>query len=187
MDVALVYPEVYDMARFRQGRKEFPPFGVLYLAAALRQAGHRAVVEKVAPDGPPLDLTGFDAVGFSLASSATYGVLLRARRAARISPRTLVMAGGVHANFYPTETLRDFDADVVAVGEGEQLILDLLDRAATRDFTGLPGAVWRRADGTVASVPGRPVSRDISDLPLPARDLLPVDDVVMADRLAGRP
>lgn len=97
------------------------------------------------------------------------------------------MAGGVHANFYPVETLRDFAADVVAVGEGEQLILDILDRATTRDFTGLPGVVWRGTDGTVRSVPGRPVSRDISALPLPARDLLAVRDVVMADRLAGRP
>lgn len=187
MDVALVYPEVYDMARFREGRKEFPPFGVLYLAAALREAGHRVRIEKTGPGAAPLDLTAFDAVGFSLASSATYGVLQAARRTARIRPDALVMAGGVHANFYPRETLRDFEADVVATGEGEQLILDLLERADSRDFSAVPGATWRGSDGTVRSTPGRPVSRDISDLPLPARDLLPVEDLVMTDRLAGRP
>lgn len=32
MKVAFVYPEVYDVARFGKKRKEFPPFGVLYLA-----------------------------------------------------------------------------------------------------------------------------------------------------------
>ncbi|GAB2923507.1 hypothetical protein GCM10022245_65550 [Streptomyces mayteni] len=33
MRVALVYPEVLDLARFKEKRREFPPFGVLYLAA----------------------------------------------------------------------------------------------------------------------------------------------------------
>lgn len=33
MKVALLYPEVYDMARFKDKRKEFPPFGVLYLGS----------------------------------------------------------------------------------------------------------------------------------------------------------
>ena len=72
MRVALLYPEVYDMARFAEQRKEFPPFGVLYLAAALEAAGYDVEIRKVTPRGPILELSGFDAVGFSLASSATY-------------------------------------------------------------------------------------------------------------------
>src|SRR6188472_4381889 len=101
MRVALLYPEVYDMARFREERKEFPPFGVLYLAAVCEQAGHEVVIEKVTPDRTALDLSGFDAVGFSLASSATYGVMLQARRRSVIRDDALVMVGGVHCNFYP--------------------------------------------------------------------------------------
>ena len=49
MRVALLYPEVYDMARFKDKRKEFPPFGVLYLAAVIEQAGHDVAVEAVSP------------------------------------------------------------------------------------------------------------------------------------------
>lgn len=186
MRVALLYPEVYDMARFHERRKEFPPFGVLYLAAVLRDAGHDPIITKVVKGEPPLDLRGFDAIGVSIASSATYGLLLDARRRALIDPTTLVMVGGVHANFYPADTLRDFCADVVSVGEGEQTILRLLEHNRDRDFRTVPGAYWASSDGSVRHNPAPAASRDISDLPLPARDLLPPEDFVMSDRLAGR-
>ena len=53
MRVALLYPEVYDMARFKDKRKEFPPFGVLYLAAVIEQAGHDVTVQAVTPAAHP--------------------------------------------------------------------------------------------------------------------------------------
>lgn len=79
MKVALLYPEVYDMARFKEGRKEFPPFGVLYLAAAIRDADHDVQIYKITKSNAALDLSIYDAIGFSLASSATYGIMLAAR------------------------------------------------------------------------------------------------------------
>src|SRR2546423_52144 len=108
MRVALLYPEVYDMARFKEHRKEFPPFGVLYLAAVIEQAGHVVAIEKVSPGATDLDLRAYDAVGFSLASSATYGLMLEARDQSAIRDDALVMVGGVHCNFYPRESLCDF-------------------------------------------------------------------------------
>ena len=186
MRVALLYPEVYDMARFREHRKEFPPFGVLYLAASLRSAGHEVRILKVTKYGAALDLRGMDAVGFSLASSATYGIMRRARERAALDPGTLVMVGGVHANFYPRQSLTDFDADVVSYGESDDTIPLIVAQAHTRRFEDIPGLMWRDAAGTERVTPTVPVGRDISHLPLPARDLLDPDDFVMTDRLAGR-
>ncbi len=39
MRVAVIYPEVYEIAKYHSDRKEFPPFGVLYLAASMEKAG----------------------------------------------------------------------------------------------------------------------------------------------------
>lgn len=186
MKVTLLYPEVYDMARFRERRKEFPPFGVLYLAASLRELGHDVRVRKVTKNDRPLDLTGQDAVGWSLASSATYGIMLSARRTAQLDPETLVMVGGVHANFYPEESLVDFDADVVSCGESDVTIGGLVSEARRRRFEDIPGLIWRTSAGEIQRTAPAPLMKDISDLPLPARDLLDRDDIVMSDRLAGR-
>jgi anaerobic magnesium-protoporphyrin IX monomethyl ester cyclase len=185
MKVALLYPEVYDMARFKDKRKEFPPFGVLYLAAVIEQAGHVVVVEAVTPSRTRLELSGYEAVGFSLASSATYGLMLQARRESSFAERALIMVGGVHCNFYPESSLTDFGADLAADGESEETILEILDRGARREFAGIPGILWRGPDDEIHRNRARPLMRDIDQLPLPARHLLPAEHVVLADRLAG--
>lgn len=186
MQVALIYPEVYDMARFKEARKEFPPFGVLYLAASLREANHEVAIHKVNAASPQLDLREYDAIGFSLASSATYGLLWRARREALVRRDALIMVGGVHANFYPRESLLDFEADVVSFGESDETILRIVEQAKQRRFHAIPSVMWRQPDGAIASTTLHKVGRDISHLPLPARDLLDPADFVMSDRLAGR-
>ncbi|XKK37730.1 B12-binding domain-containing radical SAM protein [Nocardiopsis sp. ARC36] len=184
MKVVLLYPEVYDMARYKEGRREFPPFGVLYLASVMEQAGHQVAIERVTHTRTGLDLTGYDAVGFSLASSATYGLMLQARRNASLAPGALVMVGGVHCNFYPEESLVDFNAHVAAIGEAEDTILELLDHADDRDFTGVAGIVFP-GEGQPVRTPPRVLMRDIDRLPDPARHLLPTEDFVLSDRLAG--
>jgi anaerobic magnesium-protoporphyrin IX monomethyl ester cyclase len=184
MRTVLLYPEVYDMARFKERRKEFPPFGVLYLAAAIRNAGHHVEIRKVTKECLVHDLRGFDAVGFSLSSSATYGMMLRSRQLSAIDESALVMAGGVHANFYPEETLRDFSAHLVSFADADESIVQILDHVHDRRFDGIPGIVWPDAGG-LKKTPSIPPSRDISHLPLPARDLLEVDDFVMRDRLGS--
>ena len=47
------------------------------------------------------------------------------------------MVGGVHCNFYPESSLADFGADLAAYGESEETILEILERGARRDFTGM--------------------------------------------------
>ncbi|KAA2261103.1 B12-binding domain-containing radical SAM protein [Solihabitans fulvus] len=184
MRVALLYPEVYDMARFKEHRREFPPFGVLYLAAVVEQAGHEAAIHKVTPQTTELDLTSFDAVGFSLASSATYGFMREARERSCIRSDALVMVGGVHCNFYPEQSLTDFRAHVASDGESEETILAILERAHSKQFLGVAGVLWR--DGwELKREPSRPLLKSIDHLPLPARHLLPQDDFVISDRLAG--
>jgi anaerobic magnesium-protoporphyrin IX monomethyl ester cyclase len=184
MKVALLYPEVYDMARFKEQRKEFPPFGVLYLAAVIEQAGYEVAIEKVTPHATELDRHAYDAVGFSLASSATYGFMREARDRSCIRDDALVMVGGVHCNFYPEQSIRDFRAHVGTDGESEETILEILDRADTRRFDGVAGVRWW--DGlNLRCEPPRPLLRDIDQLPPPARHLLPTEDFVISDRLAG--
>jgi anaerobic magnesium-protoporphyrin IX monomethyl ester cyclase len=184
MRVALLYPEVYDMARFREERREFPPFGVLYLAAVCERAGHEVAIEKVTPSRTRLDLAGFDAVGFSLASSATYGIMLRARQQSIIRDDALVMVGGVHCNFYPESSLRDFRAHLAADGESEETILAVLEQHQNGALAAVPGILYMDGD-QVRRTTSRPLLRNIDDLPLPARHLLPRQDIVIPDRLAG--
>jgi anaerobic magnesium-protoporphyrin IX monomethyl ester cyclase len=184
MRIALIYPEVYDIARFRDKRKEFPPFGVLYLAAQLEIAGYTVSIRKVSPDNNILDLSDYDAVGISIASSATYNLLKDCLHASRLKSGALVMVGGVHANLFPELTLTDFPADVVCCDEGEIAILQILEKYTNRDFGQIAGICYIGDHGVIRTAP-RYKEKHIDWLPLPARHLLPISDFVMSDRLSS--
>ena len=77
--VALVYPEVYNLARFKDRRKEFPPFGVLYLAAFLEENNVSVKIFKINTGEEQFDFRDYDLVGFSIPSSATYNLVKNSR------------------------------------------------------------------------------------------------------------
>jgi anaerobic magnesium-protoporphyrin IX monomethyl ester cyclase len=185
--VAFIYPEVYDLARFREGRKEFPPFGPLYLAAVAERAGHRVEILRASRQRVRLDLRRFDAVGYSVSASAAYGVIRQVREQSTHADGALLMAGGIHANFYPRDVLQELDVDVVAFGDGEDTIVELLSRGAEKRFDGIAGICYRDAAGAIVEAPAAAVmkGKSIDYLPLPARHLLPEADLIMQDRLAG--
>src|SRR5687767_14096782 len=107
MRIAIVYPEVLDMARYRERRREFPPFGALYIAAALEANGHEVRVFKINPLAMEFDFTAFEVVGFSISASATFNLFLECKQRSKFAPDSLLMAGGVHVNLFPEQTLRD--------------------------------------------------------------------------------
>ncbi|SFD43727.1 MULTISPECIES: B12-binding domain-containing radical SAM protein [Streptomyces] len=183
MRIALVYPEVLDLARFKENRKEFPPFGVLYLAAVAEADGHDVRVVKVSGSDHVRDFTGYDVVAFTIPSSATYGIIRDCRLQSRYDGDPLILVGGVHPNFYPEQTLRDIEPHAVGIGEGEETFRELIAQARTRRFADIPGLCHLRGGEAVRTRP-RTLLKDIDALPLPARHLLPPEDLVMSDRLS---
>ena len=182
--VALVYPEVYDLARFKENRKEFPPFGVLYLAAILEENNINVKIFKVDTGEEQFDFRDYDLVGFSIPSSATYDHIKKARFSASYSSGCVIAVGGVHATFYPRETFLDLKADVVAIGSGEKTIIEILESMRSRNFSNIPG-VCCAVGGSLIVTPERPLDKDIDWLPFPARHLLDESDFLMSNRLAG--
>ncbi|MBE2187989.1 MAG: B12-binding domain-containing radical SAM protein [Candidatus Kapabacteria bacterium] len=129
------------------------------------------------------DFSGFDVVAFSTPSSMTYPLVRQSRFVSRYDQDTLVIAGGVHASMYPAQTLLDLKVDALCVGEGDLTMREILERAHTRDFSKIPGICYPSSSGPVFTEP-RKLLEDINDLPYPARHLLPVDDLIMSNRLA---
>lgn len=107
-----------------------------------------------------------------------------ARNRSAIHKDALVMVGGVHCNFYPLDTFNDFRAHIATDGESEETILEILDRADTKRFDDVAGVYWR-CGSEIRRESARPLLRNIDELPLPARQLLDIDDFVIPDRLAG--
>src|SRR5262245_23376720 len=117
------------------------------------------------------------ALGVTALTGAPLGdALAVTRQVKRARPALPVVWGGWHPSLFPSECVGEEPAiDAVVVGQGEDTFAEILDRLeAGASLDGLAGAVSRRADGTVAVGPPRPL-RDLDALPAHDYDLLAVE------------
>ena len=173
-DVVLVYPQRAP----RKGRHWImPSLGLMYLASALRQAGYTvrhidhtflerhevlAEIERLKPSviGVYCMITMQDEA-FSLAEE--------------VRGRALTIAGGPYPSGEPEQFVDRFD--LVAVGEGEETIVQVMRHLDDRRFEEIPGLVFRR-DGELVRTEARTRSKDMTQLPLPYRWDLPNDQYI---------
>ena len=101
------------MAKFGTKRKEFPPFGVMYLASVIEKAGHKVKLFKISRENTKINFRDFEIVGFSMPSSVTYPLVKECRFKSMFKDGSLILAGGVHASIYPVQTLDDLRADIL--------------------------------------------------------------------------
>ena len=79
-----------------------------------------------------------------------------------------ILWGGVHPTICPGESLEH--ADMVCIGEGEEALLELVDRLERGKGADQVRNVWLRRDGRVQKNPIRPWLHDLGSLPLPDSD-----------------
>lgn len=161
-----------------------PPFGILYLASALKRAGFsvrlihdtgtpRAIEAAVraVKDAQPL------VVGFSVLSGPSLLPARAASRRLRKETRVPILWGGMHTTMLPGQTLNEPFIDFVAVGEGEETLVELAralaggkKETALRDILGL----GFKDGGAVQVNPARPFISDLDAYSL-SWDLLPIE------------
>ena len=95
--------------------------------------------------------------------------------ARQAAPQAVIVLGGPHVTFTAEETLGTMpQVDVVARGEGDQILVDLARALAAGDgLERVPGISLRR-DGQIVENPAPP-PLDVNTLPMPAFHLLPMD------------
>ncbi len=158
-----------------------PSLGLLHLAAEVRLHGYtpriiesdifdlsiEEVVEEVEKDAP-------DYVGITLFTVGVWNAILIAREIKKRLPKTIIIVGGPHMSSMGKETMERFrEFDYAVNGEGEKVLMDLLTVLEEKgDPMTVPGIIFRRGP-FVNETPGRPVNRDLDELPMPAWDLLP--------------
>ncbi len=159
-----------------------PPLGLAYLAAALEAAGvevrvldlvvtpySEALLAELLEEFRP-GLVGLTAVTMNV--DAALAVVADVKR---LAPGVFTLMGGPHVTFSAAETLSACPAlDAVAIGEGEQTIVEISRAlAAGAGLESVKGLAWRAGDG-IRFTPERDFIRDLDSLPMPARRLLPL-------------
>jgi anaerobic magnesium-protoporphyrin IX monomethyl ester cyclase len=176
MRVLLVFPET----RYPTGQL---PLGIAYLAGALREAscGDTECLDTSLVEHPFEYLADrvrsgqHDMVGFSVTTPQLATARRMARLVKELRPACHVVLGGAHPSVMPEETLRWPWVDSVVVGEGEETLQELVRKGG--DPKGVAG-LWYRDGHRVKQNPRRPYLPDLDLLPLPARELFPMQTYV---------
>ncbi len=180
-------PQFYALpakTRAKNGRIRvmgFPPIGIMSLSSVLKQAGHECVMfDQANPDTPneviieEINRQQPALVGLSFLSTTSYPYAKMLARQIRAANSKVKLAfGGVFASLNAALVkLQCSEVDFVCKGDGEQLLLDLLERFD--DPSGVAGLTWSK-DGHVVQNSGRPMERHLDQWPFPDREGLPLD------------
>ncbi|UCD34498.1 MAG: radical SAM protein [Nitrospiraceae bacterium] len=156
------------------------PLGTLYVAAALRRAGHDVrffngafmthdeIMDHVSGFGP--DVIGIYSTTFGWNKALFTASAIRRRGHER---QPFIVAGGPYPIAVKEKCLGDSgDIDAVVTGEGEITMAEILDRLSRGEtLRGVAGVAFRD-NGDIVRNPARPLITDMDSLPFPARDLL---------------
>jgi radical SAM superfamily enzyme YgiQ (UPF0313 family) len=160
-----------------------PPLGLLYIAAALRQAGYNSIniidarVRDLSHDDVLAEIRNFspDVVGISSLSVEAREAHVLARLAKKADARCKVVVGGAYAVTSPEIIIQDPNMDFAVIGEGERTMCELIDALEKgKDVSGINGLVFKNEDVPVFN-PRREMIEDIDSIPFPAWDLLDMD------------
>lgn len=176
-----------DDAKEREIMKPYPPLGLLYLSAYLKQkdfavaifdstfAGQQDFAQLLSAKKPA-------AVGLYANLMTKFNVLAMISIAKQ--HHCTVIVGGPDPPYYAEEYL-DCGADIVVIGEGEQTLEELLPILQSGRHERLPqvaGIVFKDQHGRVQRTPARPLLADLDRLPLPDRGAIDLPRYVAAWR-----
>jgi anaerobic magnesium-protoporphyrin IX monomethyl ester cyclase len=116
-----------------------------------------------------------DVVGLTYMTGASPFVPRMTQRLRAARPETAIFLGGPHVSADEAVAIEGTAADAAVIGEGERSFEQMLRvlQDGSRDFSEIPGLVWRDGSGETICNPGHgPLVDDLDTLPFLAYDLL---------------
>jgi anaerobic magnesium-protoporphyrin IX monomethyl ester cyclase len=161
----------------------FALLGLGYLAAVLEKNNYKVgvidcQVLKLSPEefGSEISKRQPDIVGVTSSTLTYQSGLKLVKIAKQACPNCITIAGGSHVTFWDDKALEECpELDVVVRREGENTMLELVQRIeAGKSYDDVLGITCRK-DGKITRNPDRPYIEDLDSLPFPARHLWPME------------
>ena len=168
LDILLVNPG--DIA-------PYPAMGLAELVAYVREHGYSVGIIDFSAHGSLSDVLAIKAktVGISVPCGLVSEAFKLANNIKK-ETEAIVIFGGYYPTFCYNECLQNKSVDFAVIGEGEIPLLQLLDYLlkGERDLLYIPGLAYRTNEKIVSNP--RTYVSDLDSLPIPAFDLLPLQD-----------
>lgn len=167
-----------------------PPLGIAYMAGVLQE--NNIDVEILDASAEDMDFKDVekellkrkpDLVALTALTPTIGRALETAQVVKETLPDSIVVMGGYHPTFNFIETLEDENVDIVIRGEGEYIMLNLVQALENQSsLHDVKGIVFEDKNSKEIVVnPEAPLIQDLDELPFPALNLLPMKKYRLLD------
>lgn len=167
-----------------------PPLGIAYMAGVLQE--NNIDVEILDASAEDMDFKDVekellkrkpDLVALTALTPTIGRALETAQIVKETLPDSIVVMGGYHPTFNFIETLEDENVDIVIRGEGEYIMLNLVQALENQSsLHDVKGIVFEDKNSKEIVVnPEAPLIQDLDELPFPALNLLPMQKYRLLD------
>lgn len=167
-----------------------PPLGIAYMAGVLQE--NNIDVEILDASAEDIDFKDVekellkrkpDLVALTALTPTIGRALETAQVVKETLPDSIVVMGGYHPTFNFIETLEDENVDIVIRGEGEYIMLNLVQALENQSsLHDVKGIVFEDKNSKEIVVnPEAPLIQDLDELPFPALNLLPMKKYRLLD------
>ncbi len=186
MKVLLINPPLTakEQARdFEAAVNVLPPLGIAYIAAVLEQDGFDvSIIDSLAMKVTHSWIREFmekerpEMIGIAATILQVESADLVAKNAKEVSPNSVVIIGGPHVATMPERVVREGPYyDLGVTGEAEYTFREIARKIRDKNFNfeGVQGCYTKKKNGEITFGGVRPYIMNLSELPFPARHLLP--------------
>jgi len=173
---------VGETASMKDVMNIIPPLGLAYIAAFIEQHNYDVEIIDCSLGIPHNELEtelikkSPDVVGITATTPAFMSAITAAQNVRKNLPNTITVLGGAHITAVPKETMEYTDVfDVGVIGEGEITFHELLieiEKGDKMNLDNVAGIVYRK-NGNVCITQPQNFIKNLDEIPLPARHLLP--------------
>jgi len=193
MKITLIYPNVGNIPSYS--------FGLGIIAANLKNNGHEILGICInSESASDIDLEkiekevrefGSELIAFSSVSNQYKFVQLVAKYLKERIPDAKILVGGIHATIMPEEVMAESYIDLVCRGEGEEALLELVNRMEKGEDIFAVKNICLKKDNGIIKNGMRPIIEDLDSLPYADRSLFGFGEMLKEKRgwvniLAGR-
>ncbi len=178
MKFLFLYPTT-DSFSIEGGEKSFlyaPPLGILYLSSILLEGEHEVEVMDMRGENGIEKLhskiNSANAIGITVPTFALNNSKKLVEKIREIDNDIPIIMGGPHPTLYPEASLKEMNANIIAVGEGERSVLDVVKILEGKMKINEGRGIYYSSDGEIHSGREAEFVKNIDEIPFPAHEMV---------------
>jgi len=147
--------------------------GIMYISSILKKNGHETDLVQTDLEDYEKKIKDFspDILAYTTTTGEHKPLIDINKKIKKTFPHLISLFGGPHPTFFP-EMIESEGVDIICRGEGEFIILDLVNALKEKKSIDNIQGIWVKKDNKIFKNPMQPLTKDLDLIPFPDREII---------------